>query len=312
MMYVITLGTGSATPTKFRNLSSTAVIRDGEINLFDCGEGTQIQFAKAHLKPSRIKRIFISHFHGDHLFGLPGLLTSLQMAECTQEITLYGPEGIKSYIDFHRQLSKFTLTFPLNIVEISPKSKGQDFEEKGITICCRPLQHRIRCLGWALVADDRPGKFDIERAMELGIPAGPLLGKLQNGKVITLEDGKVIEPREVIGFPRDGHHFAYCMDTVPCENSIELARCADVILHDATFYGDQTELARISGHSTAAEAAKIAAQAEARLLILSHFSARTQPGDVETILEEARVYFPNVVAASDLAQFTIEYEDKTG
>ncbi|RMD98876.1 MAG: MBL fold metallo-hydrolase, partial [Calditrichaeota bacterium] len=173
MIEVIFLGTGSAVPTQFRNLSSTALIRQGEIFLFDCGEATQIQFRKAHLKPGRLSRIFISHFHGDHLFGLPGLLTSLQMADCQQEIHLYGPEGIGEYIQFHQKISRFALKYPLRIYEVPEESPGMEWAEAEFRIVCRPLSHRMRCLGWALIEQPRPGKFDAARAEQLGIPVGP-------------------------------------------------------------------------------------------------------------------------------------------
>ena len=310
MLQIITLGTGSAVPTKFRNLSSTAVVRDGDIYIFDCGEGTQIQLRRAGLRPGRIKKIFISHFHGDHIFGLPGLLNSLQMAQCTQEITIYGPQGIKRFVDFHKKFSKFTLSFPLNFIEV-PDDRAQDaFNESGLTITCRPLKHRARSLGWALRESDRPGKFDVAAAVKLGIPAGPLFGQLQKGESIQLADSRLISPETVVGKNRPGLHFAYCLDTAPCDNSVILAENADALVHDGTFYSKNSEYAEISGHSTVTEAAEIAAKAGVRKLILTHFSARIMPEELEVLMAEAQVIFPNVELAADLQRFTIEYRDK--
>ncbi|MCA9735761.1 ribonuclease Z, partial [candidate division KSB1 bacterium] len=248
MLEIITLGTGAAVPTRFRNLSSTAVIRNGDVYLFDCGECTQIQLRRAGIRPGRIKKIFISHFHGDHIFGLPGLLTSLQMAECSQEITLYGPQGLQDFIEFHKNFSGFTLTYPLHIVEIPDESTGEKISERGMLIHCLPLQHRTRTLGWAFIEEKRPGKFNAARALELGIPSGPLYGKLQAGEEVITDDGVVIHSKEIVGEKRFGHHFAYCLDTSPCDASIELAKNADILVHEATFYSRNADVAKLSGH----------------------------------------------------------------
>ncbi|KAA3660118.1 MAG: ribonuclease Z [Calditrichaeota bacterium] len=310
MLEVITLGTGAAVPTRFRNLSSTAVVRNGDVYIYDCGEGTQIQLRRARIRPGRIKRIFISHFHGDHIFGLPGLLTSLQMAGCSQEITLYGPQGIAEFIEFHKNFCQFTLTFPLKIIEIPRSSEAEEIRDKGMVIKCQPLKHRTHTLGWAFIEDMRPGKFNAKRAQKLGVPSGPLLSKLQAGEDITLEDGRVIRSKEVVGERRPGHHVAYCIDTSPCDASVELAKGADVLVHEATFYSRNADVAEISGHSTAQEAAQIAKQAGVHHLILSHFSARTLPEDEATVLEEAKAFFPETSMAHDLERFTFDYEDK--
>ncbi len=310
MLEIVTLGTGSAVPTRFRNLSSTAVIRKGEIYIFDCGEGAQIQLRKAGLRPGRIKKILISHFHGDHIFGLPGLLTSLQMAECTQEITIYGPQGVRQYVEFHQKFSGFTLSFPLHFVEVPDDHNAMEINETGLKISCLPLHHRTRSLGWALKEAGRPGKFDTATAEKLGIPAGPLYGHLQNGESVRLPDGRVIRPEAVVGEKRPGLHFAYCLDTAPCDNSVILAKNADVMIHDATFYSKNEELAALSGHSTVVEAAQIAVRAGVKKLILTHFSARILPEEENEMLAEAHAIFPKVEIARDLCRFRVEYRDK--
>jgi len=309
MLEIVFLGTGSAVPTRFRNLSATAIIRQGEIFLFDCGEGTQIQLRKAHLRPGRLTHIFISHFHGDHIFGLPGLLTSLQMAGCKQDIHLYGPEGIKEYVQFMQRLSKFTLHYPLHIVEVANDSPDEEFRKPGYRLVCKPLQHRMRCLGWALIEDERPGRFDSAAADRLGIPFGPERGRLQQGQSIRLPDGRTITPEQVVGPPRRGHHVAYCLDTIPTPNSVELARHADLLIHDATFSADSSDWASETGHSTVTQAADIAKQAGVRQLALTHISGRFMRRDDERLLKEAQAVFKNTILAQDLMRIRIEYED---
>ena len=309
MIEVVFLGTGSAVPTRFRNLSSTALIRQGEIFLFDCGEATQIQFRRAGLRPGRLSRIFISHFHGDHLFGLPGLLTSLQMADCQQDIFLYGPEGISEYIKFHQKLCRFTLKYPLHVIEVPAGCAHMEWQEPGYRIVCRELKHRMRCLGWAIVEDPRPGKFDVEKAERLGIRPGPERGRLQKGETVVLPDGRTVRPEEVVGPPRRGHHVAYCVDTLPCEAAVELARGAELLIHDATFSDEEAEWAHQTGHSTIREAAVVAQKAGVARLALTHFSGRFMPRDESRLLQEAQSVFPNSFVARDLMRLTIEYPD---
>lgn len=308
MFEVVFLGTGAAVPTRFRNLSSTALIFNGELFLFDCGEGAQIQFRKARLRPGRLSRIFISHFHGDHLFGLPGLLTSLQMAECTQPIHLYGPEGLAEYVDFHKKFARFGLRYPLHVVEVPDGSDGMSWQESGYQILCKPIAHRIRCLGWAIVENARPGKFDVEAADRLGVPNGPDRGRLQKGEAVELSDGRTILPEQVVGASRRGHHFAYCMDTSPTPNAIALAKGADLLIHDSTFKEGEEQSALQSGHSTATQAAHIAREADVHLLALNHISGRYMPFEEKELLDSAKTVFPRTVIASDLKRMTFEYE----
>jgi len=309
MLEIVFLGTGAAVPTRFRNLSGTAVIRQGDIFLFDCGEGTQIQFRKAHLKPGRISRIFISHFHGDHIFGLPGLLTSLQMAECKQPIHLYGPQGLADYIEFHKKMAKFGLGYPLHIYEVPDNSDGMTWQEENYHIVCKPLRHRIRCLGWAIVEHARPGKFDAQKADKLGVPCGPERSRLQSGESLVLANGQNVSPDMVLGPARRGHHFAYCLDTAPTPAAVALAKDADVMIHDATFKAEEEDSALKTGHSTVVHAAQIAYEAKVRLLVLSHISGRYMPHDEEELLQTAKSTFPNTILAQDLKRIVIDYKD---
>jgi len=308
MLEVIFLGTGAAAPTAFRNLSSTAVIIDGEIALFDCGEGTQMQFKKAKLRPGKITRIFISHFHGDHIFGLPGLLTSMQMAGCTQHVSIYGPAGIQDFLDFHSAFSSYRLAFDVTVHEVAENSDNFELREGRFMIKAMALSHRIRCIGWSLSEMPRPGKFNARQAEQLGVPNGALRRELQNGNSIHL-NGREIPAHLVIGPARRGHSFAYCLDTAPCDAAVALGRDADILVHDATFLDEEIDAAKVSGHSTVSQAAEIARRAGAHRLALTHVSGRYAPGEYKSKVPVFESGFPAVFAANDLFRLKIEYAD---
>lgn len=308
MLDIIFLGTGAAVPTRKRNLSSTAVVRKGDIFLFDCGEGTQSQLRRARLKPGRIRHICITHFHGDHLFGLPGLLTSLHMAGCRQTIFLYGPEGIAGFVQFHQRISQFELGYPLVIKEIPAGSEKTIWPYEEFDLIAMPLQHRMLTYGYALREHPRPGKFDEEKATALGVPFGPERSALMSGATLTLADGRTVRPDDVIGPQRRGLKLAYCLDTSPCAGALALAQEADLLIHDATFAHGDEELALLSGHSTATQAAETARQAGARSLALTHISSRIVPQDEEAFLRPAREIFQHTVLAQDLLRIRIDYE----
>lgn len=305
MLDLVFLGTGSAVPMSHRNLSGVAVQRTGEIFLFDCGEGTQMQFRAAGLKPGKLRYIFISHFHGDHLFGLPGLLTSLQMAELRQELHLFGPKGLAEYIRFHQALCGFGFGFNLSIHEIAPHTPEVIWQTEEYRLEWRPMQHRIFTLGFALIEAPRPGKFDVQRADTLGVPHGPERGKLQSGKSIVLASGAQIDSQQVLGPPRAGLKIAYCVDTSPCEGQMQLARDADALIADSTFPAKEREWAHQTGHSTTHDAAEVARDSGVRQLFLTHFSGTIGPTEIPAMAEEARAIFPHAVAATDLARFKL-------
>lgn len=305
MIDLVFLGTGSAVPMAHRNLSGTVLVRNGEIFLFDCGEGTQIQFRRAGLKPSKLRHIFISHFHGDHLFGLPGLLTSLQMANLRQEVHLFGPQGIVEYIHFHQTLCNFGFDYTLRVHEIGPNTPAIVWQTPEYHIEWQPLQHRIFTLGFALIEAPRPGKFDARKAEALNVPNGPARGKLQSGESIALANGTQISPEQVLGPKRPGLKIAYCVDTVPCEGQMRLAQNADALIADSTFPASERQWAHQTGHSTTHDAAEVARANNVRQLFLTHFSGTIGPTEVPALAEEARTIFPNTVAATDLARFKI-------
>jgi len=299
-MEIILLGTSAALPTKARCTSAAALIRLGEILLFDCGEGTQVQFQKAQLKPGKLSRIFISHFHGDHFYGLIGLLTSLQLGGRIKPLFLYGPKGLSEYCGFMQQLSDFILGYPIIICEVENKLEENIWDFKEYSITALPLEHRILTLGFRLEEKPRPGKFDIKKAEQLGIPDGPLRASLQNGDSVVLPNGKKIKSAQVLGPERPGQTVAICLDSKPCQNSIELARNADLLIHEATFDDSRKERADETRHSTGAQAAQIAKEAKAKKLLLTHISARYEKNDAEEFLAQATKIFPNTILGQDL------------
>jgi ribonuclease Z len=305
MLEITFLGTGSAAPTNERNLSGVAVLRQSEIFLFDCGEGTQMQFRKADLRPGKLHYIFISHLHGDHLFGLPGLLTSLHMAGCHQQVELFGPIGIAEYIRFHQQLCQFGLGYPLQIHEISETTPAVVWQTPEYSVEWQPLSHRIFTAGFALVEAARPGRFDAAAADRLGVPNGAERGRLQRGESIVLPNGRRVHPEEVLGPPRPGVKIAYCLDTAPCIGAEKLAANADLLIADSTFPNSDAEHAHTAGHSTATDAAELARKCGVRRLLLTHFSGRLRQDDLPALAAEARAIFPNSDAATDLVRLKI-------
>jgi ribonuclease Z len=299
-MKVVTLGTGGAIPTARRSLPATALIRQGEMLLFDCGEGAQLQMRRAHTGFGRLTKVFISHLHGDHLAGLPGLLMTMALLSRDMPLKIFGPPGLKRFVKVARETFRFRSEYQITVLEIEG---GRVDEGSGYRMEARPMDHSIFTLGYALIEQDRPGEFDLKRALELGVPEGPLFGRLQRGQSVTLEDGRVILPQEVLGSPRKGRKFVYALDTRPCRAVVELAKDADFLLHDGMFAQELVEDAHQMGHSTAAQAAQIAKEAGVRQLLLSHISQRYR--DERILLQEAREIFPRTAVARDLMSVEI-------
>ncbi|HEX8494442.1 MAG TPA: ribonuclease Z [Pyrinomonadaceae bacterium] len=300
-MEVTFLGTSSAVPTRSRNVSSVALRlpQRAEVWLFDCGEATQHQLLRSAPKISQISRIFITHMHGDHVFGLMGLLATCGLAGHPTRIDVYGPEGLEDYVRASVRYTHTGFSYPLEVHTIEP---GMIYEDEELVVSCLPLKHRIPAFGFRVTEKDRPGRFDVERATALGIPAGPLYGRLKRGEQVTLADGRTVNGAELCGPTEEGRKIVYCTDTIFSENAIELARDADLLIHEATYVEQDEALARRGQHSTARMAARVAAAARVRKLIITHFSQRYAPGnDVEPddLLAEARAVFPETEMARD-------------
>ena len=299
-MKVVTLGTSGAIPTLKRSLPSVAVQREGRIFLFDCGEGTQMQFMRSKLSISKMEKVFISHLHGDHLVGLPGLLMSLGHFSRQRPLFIYGPVGIKGYVLANRKYLKFYCEYEIVIEEVT---EGIISEEEEYWVEVTTLDHNHRTFGYALIERQRPGKFLVDKARAFGIEEGPLFGKLQRGEDIKLRDGRIIHPEDVLGNARRGRKVVYALDTRPCQNVVRLSRGADLLIHDGMFSSNEEEEAKLRGHSTVAQAARVAREAKVKKLILTHVSSR-YPDD-KLLSEEAKEIFPDTIVARDLMEIEI-------
>lgn len=294
-------------PTRQRNVSAVALrlTERGETWLFDCGEGTQQQILRSNLKFSQLSRIFITHMHGDHFFGLPGLLATGGMAGHVERMDVYGPEELEQFIQESFRLSEGRFGYELNFHTVR---EGLVYEDKDFSVACRRLKHRIPAFGYRVTERDRAGAFDVERARALGIPSGPIYGRLKNGETITLSDGRTFDGREFCGPPKVGRSFVYCTDTIYCKSAVELAAGADVLVHEATYAACDEDLARRSLHSTTEMAARVALEAGVRQLLITHFSPRYATGgpiEPEELLREARSTFPETLMARDFFTFEI-------
>jgi ribonuclease Z len=302
------LGTSAGVPTRARNVSCVALrpAQRGEVWLFDCGEGTQHQLLRSDLNISQITRIFITHMHGDHVLGLMGLLATCGMTAHARGISVYGPRPIADYVREVSRRTQFQTNYPLEVHTVEP---GKIFEDDEYAVTCAPLKHRLPAFGYRVTEIDRPGRFDVERARELGVPSGPLYGKLKRGERITLPDGREFDGSDFCGPDLKGRVVVYCTDTTYCRSSVELAQGADLLIHEATFAEVDEGLAMRSTHSTAAMAARVASEAGARRLLITHFSPRYFPGnetEPEDLLREARAVFPETEMARDFLSVDVE------
>jgi ribonuclease Z len=276
-----------------------------EVWLFDCGEGTQHQFLRSDLRISQLRRIFITHMHGDHIFGLMGLLASCGLAGNVQEIDIYGPPDLDEYLKACRKYSQTRFAYPIQVHTVQP---GMVMEDEEFTVSCLPLKHRVPAFGYRVAEKDHPGHFDVEQAKALGIPSGPIYGQLKRGERVTLPDGRTIDGKTLCGPTQIGRKLVYCTDTVYCDRAVELAQDADVLIHEATFAHQEAEMAFAKMHSTSTMAAQVALGAQVKKLMMTHFSPRYAPGnsvDVNDLLVEARAIFPNTDLAYDFFTYEI-------
>ena len=304
MLTITFLGTGAATPTIDRNVAGLAVQRKGEMILFDCGEGNQRQMMRYGVGFS-FREIFFSHYHADHLLGVTGLLRTMGLQDRTLPVTLYGPKGAQRILGAAINLGIERNKFPVEIVEVKP---GDRLARDEYEIVVFETEHRADTVGYALREHIRLGRFNPDRARELGVPEGPFWGRLHKGQTVTLPDGRTVGPADLVGPPRPGRTLVYSGDTRPHPSVVEASRGADLLVHEATFGGDELERARETGHSTAAEAARVALDAGVRRLVLTHISSRYNREATE-LLAEARAVFPETVIARDGMTVEVPYQD---
>ncbi len=282
-----------------------------ELWLFDCGEGTQHQFLRSKLRLSQLRRTFITHMHGDHIFGLPGLLASLGLAGNSAGIDLYGPDPLESYINGVMASSSSRIGYPIKIHRVREfaKKKTVLIDDDDFLVSCCPLNHRIPAYAYRVEQKPRPGRFDLELAQKLNIAPGPIYSALQRGERVQLEDGRIFEGKEFCGPSRPGKSMVYCTDTLFSESVVELSKGADLLIHEATYAHEDADLAYQRQHSTSTMAAQTATEAGVGQLVLTHLSPRYAPGNRITphdLLNEAKAIFPNTLLAKDFLELEIK------
>ena len=305
-MNITFLGTSSGVPSLTRNVSSLALklSQSSEVWLFDCGEGTQHQIIKSKIKSSQIKKIFITHMHGDHIYGLPGLLATLGLSGNSDGIEIYGPTELRNFINSALRTSFCKLSFPLHFLEVENFASENKslFENDKIKVNCALLKHKIPAYGYRVSEKDKPGIFDIKKAESLNIKPGPIYSELQRGKKVLLEDGRTFEGKDFCGTPRKGKSFVYCTDTLFSESAVSLSLNADLLVHESTFSKEDESMAYEKLHSTTIMAAKTALLSNTKKLIITHLSPSytnknaIKPSD---LLKEAQKVFPNTQLAKD-------------
>jgi ribonuclease Z len=310
------LGTSSGVPTRARNVSAVALRlpQRSELWLFDCGEGTQHQFLRSDLRLSQLRRVFVTHMHGDHVFGLPGLLASLGLAGSSNGVDLYGPDPLEAYLQGVLHTSSTRIGYPLAVHRVREAAENGTvlLEDDDIIVRTTPLTHRVPAYAYRIEEKPRPGRFDVDQARALAIPPGPIYAALKRGETVSLDDGRRIDGRQLCGPTRPGVSVVYCTDTVFCEAAVALARGADLLIHEATFSHGEAEMAFQRQHSTSTMAAQTAAEAGVQQLVLTHLSPRYAPGNVtsaDDLLAEAQAIFPNTILAKDFLSLDVSPRD---
>ncbi|MWV42264.1 ribonuclease Z [Paenibacillus sp. HJL G12] len=301
------LGTNAGVPSLQRNVTSMALRMFEERRtfwLFDCGEATQHQILRSSLKLSKLEKVFITHLHGDHIFGLPGLLSSRAYQGGTTKLTVYGPPGLKQFVEVSLTLSQSRIEYELEVIE---HTGGTVFEDQDFTVESLLLDHRVDSYGYRIVEKDKAGSLDLKRLAEYGLKPGPVYGRLKRGETIDLENGQVLKPEDVLGSPKKGRIVTILGDTRPCDNAVILAKDADLLVHEATFMHDLKESAYNYHHCTSIQAADAAVEAGVQELILTHFSSRYKDIEhLQPLLEEAQTVFQNTKLAEELVLFPVQ------
>ncbi len=300
------LGTSGSWPSAKRNVSATAVRRGGEILLFDCGEGTQRQFQKSPLSHMAVTKIFLTHLHGDHCFGLLGYLKTMALNDRQEPLLIFGPPGVLQWMEHAMRIAPVREAFPVEVIEMEP-DKPIRFRE-GYTVTAARGDHSVPAFAYRLQEDPRPGMFDKPKALELGVPEGPMFGTLQRGGSVTTPDGRTVRPEDVMGAGRPGRSIVVSGDTRPSERVVRLAHDADLLIHEATYTNAHQELAEENQHATAAEAAQVARDAGVRALWMHHVSPRYD--ESLTHLEEARAVFEASDLADDFTTLDVPFPER--
>lgn len=301
------LGCGGMMPLPYRHLTSVLLRRDGDLFLFDGGEGTQVSLKKLNLKWKKIDAIFVSHTHADHVTGLPGILMLSAQVDRTEPLYIYGPPKIKEYIESSRKVLDMYINYPIIIKEITAPCvvhQGKDF-----VIRAFPLEHTKTCVGYTLEESDRPGEFNPEKARELKVPVGPLWSKLQNGEEVLSEDGSVVKPEQVLGKKRSGRKFSFVTDTLFKPSIIDEVKNSDLLICEGMFEEALADQAKEKKHMTASQCATIAKEADVKRMCMIHYSPRYTDKELHVLLEEARKIWPKAELSRDRMIIDIPYID---
>lgn len=304
-MEITFLGTGAGIPSKERNVTAIYLNLLQEIKtawLFDCGEATQHQILHTTIKPRKISKIFITHLHGDHIFGLPGFLSSRSFLGGTEPVTIYGPKGIRDFVEASLGVSETHLAYQLHFVNLEP---GVLFSDEYATVECVLLNHNIVSYGFKITEKDKIGELNVRKLMENGIKPGPVYREIKENIQVTTENGTVLLQKDFLGEPKKGKVITLFGDTKYMPEHVDFIREADCLVHEATFDADKEQLAIDYGHTTTAQAAALAKSANVGKLILTHFSSRYQESDQVQLLAEAQEIFPKTFLANDFATFEL-------
>ena len=303
------LGTGAGSPSKQRNVTSVALKLLEELNeiwLFDAGEATQHQILHTTIRPRKVTKIFITHPHGDHIFGLPGFLSSRSFQGGNEPLTIYGPVGIKKFVMTALQVSESRLSYPLKFVEIDHSQEL--FNERGFKVTTMSLDHKIACYGYRIEEADHPGELQVDKLRQDNIPSGPIYGQLKAGKTVKLDDGRVIDGKNYIGKPQPGRIIAILGDTRQTPNAVVLAHKADVLVHESTFAKNEAKMAHNYYHSTSLQAAEVAKQAGAKKLLLTHISARYTGKAAYQLAYQVRDVVPDTRVVNDFDVIDVPFK----
>ncbi|BDC95960.1 ribonuclease Z [Treponema saccharophilum] len=306
-MEAFVLGCGGMMPLPYRHLTSVLLRRDGDLFLFDCGEGTQVSLKRLNLKWKKIDAIFISHTHADHVTGLPGIMMLSSQVDRTEPLYIYGPPKVAEYVESSRKVLDMYINYPVIVKEITAPCIVH--EGDGFYIRAFPLQHTKTCVGYTLEELDRPGEFNPEKAESLGIPRGPLWGRLQRGESVTLENGRTVEPGDVMGERRSGRKFSFVTDTQYIPSIADEVRGSDLLICEGMFDDSCAEQAKEKKHMTSRQAARIARDSNSARMAMIHYSPRYTDRELPVLLEQAREVFPAAELTRDRMVFDIPYVD---